>query len=199
MDSSEERGNSTRLSENGLTEKFSITLFAKFYNLSLANTLLRIPMANARETDFRRKSGLWTIAANREIVEMQGTWTIGLDTTTVMVLSYLGLLDMVIDSFSHVKIAPELSELLIQDFIDAKFHQPSRIESAKKFLQLFDEKSIKSVNKSIEFEQSIADETGQELANLIHSVQKNGGKVVCTFPISKAGSLNQEEADISEL
>ena len=186
------------IEQKWLEGEIPLIALANVYKLSLTKLLLHIPMRNANEPDTRRKLVLTTIACNRELVEMQEKWTIGLDITTVLILSYLGLLGKVINLFHHVKIAPELMELLIHDFIDVKFHQPSLIESARNFLQLFDREVINSVENSVETEQPIANETGQNLATLIHAAKKSGGKVVCTFPIYKPGSLNQDQANINE-
>ena len=192
------RSHLQQIEEKWIKGEIPITIFAYVYKLSLTNTLLRIPMRNANETDTRRKSILWTVASNRKLCKMQETWTIGLDTTTVLVLSYLGLLEKVLSLFRHVKIAPEIMELLIHDFIDVKFHQPSLIESAKNFLQLFDRKLINSIENTVEIEQSIANETGRNLAALVQKAKENSGKVVCTYPIYKPGSQDFDQANTSE-
>ena len=45
--------------------------------------------------------------------------------------------------------------------------------------------------------ESLVEEVGRERATLLHLARREGGKVVCSLPIYKAGSLMEEEADVS--
>ena len=63
----------------------------------------------------RRQAILPVVAASREPIDLQEDWTIGLDVTSVMVLSHLGLLEKAIGAFHHTKLAPETMECLFRE------------------------------------------------------------------------------------
>ena len=76
-----------------LNGEIPISLAASGFNLPLARLLLSAPDQNASELDGRRQAILPVVAGAREPIDLQEGWTIGLDVTSVMVLSYLGLLE----------------------------------------------------------------------------------------------------------
>ena len=180
-----------------LRGEIPMSVAAEVFNVSLARLLLDLPRQNASEPDGRRKPVLPIIAGARNPVELHEDWTVGLDLSSVLVLSFLGLLEHAIGSFHHVKLAPNVMELLFREHGEARFHQPSRIKAAQQVLELLGRGSILTVDKEAMVPESLVNEIGQERASLLHSARVKGGNVVCALPIHKAGSLMQQEADIS--
>ena len=97
----------------------------------LARLLLHIPDQNTAEPDGRRRGVLPIVTGGRNPVELRQDWTIGLDVTSIMILSHIGLLEMAIESFHHVKLSPDIMEFLLHERDQVRFHQPSRIAAAK--------------------------------------------------------------------
>ena len=174
-----------------------MSVAADIFNVSLARLLLDMPQQNASEADGRYRAMLPIIAGGREPVEPRKDWTIGLDISSVLVLAHIGLLGEAIRSFRHVKLAPNVMELLFLEQGEARFHQPSRIKAAQQVLELHSGGNLVAVNEATEIPESLVEEIGLERATLIHLARKEGGKLVCSLPIYKSGSLMDEEADVS--
>ena len=75
-----------------LNGEIPMSVAAGEMNISFARLLLHIPDQNATELDGRRRGILPIVTGGRNPVELQQDWTIGLDVTSIMILSYLGLL-----------------------------------------------------------------------------------------------------------
>ena len=181
-----------------LAGEIPMSLAAEFFNVSLAHFLLRIPEQNANEQDGRQRVALPIIAGARAPIELRDTWTIGLDVNSVLVLAGLDLLEVVINSLHHVKLAPNVMVLLFRERGEARFHQPSRIRNARQVLELYDRGRLVSVDRPATLQESIIDEVGGERAALLQLAQSENGKVVCSVPIYRAGSLMEQKADISK-
>ena len=175
-----------------------MSLAAGVFNVSLARIFLHIPDQNANESDGRCKDILPISAGTRKPIEIQETWTVGLDVTSIMVLSYLDLLEKTIDSFCHVKLAPEIMEHLFLEQGEVRFHQPSRIEKAKQVIQLLGQGMLKDADKPVMHPKGIIDEVGHNLATLLQMAREDRGTLVCAFPVHKAGSLKEQQADTSK-
>ena len=113
-----------------------MSLAAGRFNVSLARLLLHVPEQSAKEAGRPSPHDSTYHRGARKPVDVQETWTIGLDITSVLVLSYLGVLEEAIDAFHHVKLAPDIMEHLFQEQDEVRFHQPSRIAAAKQVLEL---------------------------------------------------------------
>ena len=180
-----------------LNGEIPMSLAAGVFNVSLARIFLHIPDQNANESDGRCKVILPISAGTRKPIELQKTWTVGLDVTSIMVLSYLDLLEKTMDAFCHVKLAPEIMEHLFLEQDEVRFHQPSRIEAAKQVIQLLSQGKLKVADKPVMPPKGIIDEVGRNLATLLQMAREDKGKLVCGFPVHKAGSLMEQQADTS--
>ena len=167
------------------------------FNMPLAHFLLHIPDQNTAELDGRRRMMLPIIAGARAPIELQDDWTIGLDVTSIMVLAYLGLLEEADEAFHHVKLSPDIMEGLFRDQNEARFHQPSRIAAAEQVHALRSRDRLRAAGHVTAPPRAITDEVGMELATLLHLARQDNGKVICVPPLYKAGSLMEEQADIS--
>ena len=166
------------------------------YNVSLARLLLHFPNQNASQSDGRRREILPIMAGGREPVEIQETWTVGLDVTSIMVLFHLGYLGKALAAFHHVKLAPNLMEHLIQERSEVRFHQPSLIEAAKQVLVLQRRNHLEVASIPPIPPKSTADEVGIQLAGLLKIAREENSKVVCALPIHK-DALMEQQADTS--
>ena len=174
-----------------------MSLAAEVFNVSLTRFLLHIPQQNASEQDGRHWVALPIIAGAREPIKLRETWTVGLDVSSILVLAGLGLLESAIDSLHCVKLAPNVMDLLFRERGDARFHQPSRIKAARQVLELYSRGRLVAVDRPATLPESIINEVGRERATLLQLAQSENGKLVCALPIYRAGSLMEQEADIS--
>ena len=180
-----------------LDGEIPLCVAANVFNVPFARILLEIPSRNTAELDGRRRGTLPIISGGRSPVELHKNWTIGLDSTSVMVLAYLDLLIQTIYAFHHVKLAPDIMGFLFRERDEACFHQPSLIEAAKQLRDLERAGQIQSFNVVTHPSKTLSDEVGFELAALFHMAEQDEGVVVCVVPIRKPASLMEELADTS--
>ena len=181
-----------------LRGELPVSIAAAISNISLSHIYLHSPDRNAVALDGRQRVILPTIAGGRAQVELQTGQTIGLDVTSVMILSHLDLLKQTIDSFHHVKLAPDILECLFQELYDTRFHQPSRIVWAKEVLRLTDAEQLTVVRHSTHLQHALIDEVGPELATLLSIATRDKGVVVCSQPIYRPDSLMERVANTSD-
>ena len=174
-----------------------ISVTAGILNQSLVRLLLHVPNQNTAEADGRRREML-PIVDGRETIELQEDWTIGLDVTSILILGHLDLLETVLKTFHHVKLAPGLMEFLYQEKGRVHSQQPSLVRAAKQVQELYGQKQIKIVDSPPVPSKAMSKELGVELATLLEMARQDNGKVVCVRPIHRVDSLMEEVADTSE-
>ncbi|MCY4260966.1 MAG: hypothetical protein OXC91_11980, partial [Rhodobacteraceae bacterium] len=173
-----------------------IGAMAEVFNVSLSRVLLDLPGRSAEEADGRRRFALPVIAAGRPETEIADDWTVGVDVTSVLVLQYLGILDVALDAFGHVNLSPDILEHLFRERAEARFHQPSRIAAAKRILKLRDEKRVRMLNLESEPPNWLKEEAGRATAEVLQWARNAKGMAVCMRPIHAVGSLTQRVADL---
>ncbi len=183
---------------NWLGGELPTSLTARRLNTSLARLLLFVPEQNLTQLDGRQRTLLPIIAGDRNPVQLQPEWTIGLDVTSILVLDHLNLLKTVVDAFRHVKLAPEIMDSLFQERDEVHFHQPSRIAAAKQVRGLLNRGGIKATQLIAQPSAQVAAEFGSELAILLQVAKREQGKVICTLPIYRPASLMGQRADTSD-
>ncbi len=181
-----------------LRGEIPISVAAAGFNLPLARIFLSLPAQNANQVDGRRRVIVPIVAGVREPVDLQEDCTIGMDVTSVLALAHLGLLESAIGAFHHTKFAPEIMEWLFLERDEVRFHQPSRIATAKRVRDLQTRNQLQAVNNSTAPPDDIVAEVGSELATLLHAARKDNGGVICVLPIPQVGSLGEESADTSQ-
>ena len=175
-----------------------ISVAAEAFNVSLSRLLLHTPKRNADVPDGRRRMVLPIVAADRPDIDIDEDWTVGIDVTAILVLQYLGILEEVLNSLSHAKFSPDIFEYLFRERTEARFHQPSRINAAKRLLELHGRKLVQDLEVEQRPSRSLIKEAGQETAEVLQWAKTTGGIAVCVRPIYSAGSLMEKEADVGE-
>ena len=181
-----------------LSSGIPMSVAADRFNESLARLLLQVPCYNENKLDGRSRAILPIIAGGRNPIELQDEWTIGLDVTSIMVLTHLDLLETAIDAFHHIKLAPDVMEFLFQERDEVRFHQPSRIRAAKQVRELQSRGQLRVADNLAAPPQAITEEVGLELATVLQTARHDNGKVICVLPIHRAGSLMEKRADTSD-
>ena len=189
----EQRGKIERMLMQG---ELPLILAAGMSNTPLSRVLLEPSSGTQDPLDARRRAVLPIISGARGPVPLQQEWTVGLDVTSVMVLARLGLLDAVIESCGHIKVAPEVMESLYVETFAVRFHQPARVAASKRLRSLLDH------GRLVAFESGPValaeqDELGPELAALLSASRHDDGVAICARPIHKAQSLMEVVADTS--
>ena len=122
---------------------------------------------------------------------------IGLDVTSIMILSYLDLLETAIEAFHHVKLSPDIMEFLLRERDEVRFHQPSRIVAARQVRDLKNQGRLRAADDVADPPKALTDEVGLDLAALLHGARQDNGRVICVLPLHRIGSLMEEQADKS--
>ena len=174
-----------------------MSLAAGMLNQPLVRLLLHIPNQNTAEPDGRRREIL-PISDGRESIELQEHWRIGLDVTSILVLSHLDLLDVTLKTFRDVKLAPGLMGFLYQERDRVRSRQPSIVKAAKEVQELQGLKQLRIIDSPPVPSKAMSEEVGVELATLFEMARQDNGKVVCVRPIHRVDSLMEELADTSE-
>ena len=172
-----------------------LAVAAKTFSVSLARMIWHIPNNNLLSLDGRKRVSLPVVSGERGPVEIQRSWTIGLDVTSVMVLEYLGLLEHTIDAFDGIRLSPDVMELLFQERYEVRFHQPSLVNSAKEVEALQHAGRIALAADIGHPPKELIDEVGLEIASLLYLAEQKNGMVVCVLPLRKVESL-AESANI---
>ena len=173
-----------------------ISVAAEAFNVSLSRMLLHTPKRNADVPDGRYRTVLPIVAADRPDIEIDEDWTVGIDVTAVLVLQYLGILEVVLNSFSHTKFSPDVFEHLFRERTEARFHQPSRLNAARQLLKLHGRKLVQILEPEQRPSRSLTNEAGIETAEVLQWATGATGIAVCVRPIYSAGSLMEKEAEI---
>lgn len=177
-------------------------LAAKMLNRTLLDLVLANGIANASEVDPRRRSVISAFSGARRISTVNGK-RVAIDATAVLTLGRLDLLDKLKNTFSLISVPHSMFALLFEESKKVQFHQPSQIKRAMNLRQLVSLAEFTVAGDRTIAEPDLILEVGDELASLISEVvvrRSEEGEnifVVTSFPVTRAGSLRQEEVDLS--
>ena len=174
------------------------TIAVKEFGQPLARFFFQIPRQNIDESDGRYKTMLPIVSCTHSPVKLHKEQRVGLDITSIMLLSRLDLLEKTLTAFHHIKLPPNIMEFLMWEKHMVRFHQPSLIKDAKQVRELVNKNRLRPVFDFSTPPQSIVNEIGADLAGLLQAAREKNGRVVCVLPIHKAGSFTGQKADIEE-
>jgi hypothetical protein len=165
-------------------------------------------LSNSSVADPRQRSLLPLFNAARAPEQRPlnvGDETMGFDPTALVTLEYLGLLDLVIETYAPIKIPHPTLVWIYQDAQRLIFHQPSRVQAASELLHAIEVERegarVRVFERSVQPTTSLVEDIGVELASLIADADADAeadGRhlVVHPYPITRLHSLMSEEADI---
>lgn len=166
--------------------------------LPLSRVLIDTPRRNAHQQDGRQRVIIPIVSATRQPVMINSEWTVGLDTTSLLLLGHLGILRLTIDSVKQVALAPDTMVFLLNELQRVVFHQPSRVKSAEEIRELLNRGQLTPIDSPPEPPKWLIEEVGIDLAELLHPALVNGGRVVVPKPIYRLGVYLEAEADLKE-
>lgn len=185
--------------------KIPLFLAAQTLNSSLINLMLFPAFSNQVESDFRLKGIVPAFSGALHPGELKDIKTVGIDATALLTLSFLNLLNKTFEAFDEIFIPHSTLMWLFEEQKQVAFHQPSRIENAKKIQRMLTTGSLEKLSLTTLANSDLADQVGDELATLIAeatSTGKNGDNiqkvVVRPYPVPRVGSMMEENADLTE-
>ena len=170
---------------------------AIFLNVPITQLLIGELVGNENQADPRRRSVIPIRHGGRRLVRLSEIRSAAFDISSLLVLEFLEVLRTTFDALERVYLSPRLMDILFVEHQRVRFHQPSRVEEAKRILRLINDNVIQ-VLSGIRPPAALVTEVGEEIACLLHMAQTHGGRVLSTLPIHKANSLGEEDADLRE-
>lgn len=173
----------------------SLHAASSFLSTPVAHLLIGHLLSNENEIDTRKRSVLPIRHGGRGQVELKDIKRVAFDYSSLLLLEHLGVTNLVFDSLERIYVSPRLMDIIFTELRQVRFHQPSRVDEAKRVLALVTDGIINKLCPTNPPKELI-NKVGEEMAELLHSAKLNGGRVLATLPIHKAGSLVSEEADL---
>ena len=180
-----------------LTGEIGLYQAAIFLNVPITQLLIGELVGNENQADPRRRSVIPIRHGGRRLVRLSETRSAAFDISSLLVLEFLEVLRTTFDALERVYLSPRLMDILFVEHQRVRFHQPSRVEEAKRILRLINDNVLK-VLSGIRPPAALVKEVGEEMACLLHMAQTHGGRVLATLPIHKAESLGEEDANLRE-
>ena len=180
------------------TGKLPLGVATSLMNQPLVAILLDLPSAHDADEMARFQTLVPIISGVRDRVELECGCTIGFDISTIMVVWHLGLLETIVNSIGHTKLSHELMTHLFAERNAAKFHQPSRVQTAHRIKELVDDGLLDVVGDAPSRSSSLESEVGTALAGLLTRADEHEGLLICNLPITRIGSLRREPANVDE-
>ncbi|VWC31670.1 hypothetical protein BLA23254_06386 [Burkholderia lata] len=175
-----------------------IQILASMMNLPLGRLYCSIPASNEAQPDTRKRISLPFIGArvDRHTLKMSGS--VGLDITSVLTLTQLGLLEKALAAFDVVHVAPDTMQLLLKERRRIRFQQPSEVRLAEGLLDALKRSILRPAMDDVRPPNWLIEEAGDEFALLLEKAKAAGGRVVASHPLLRAGSLGEQTANLRE-
>jgi len=160
---------------------------------------------NLAESDVRSRSLIPAFSGLRQPAAIDyKRKTVSLDSTSLILLGFLGILDVVLDAFEKVFIPHSTLGWLFEEKGRATFHQPSRIQDAHRVRDLLATGTLERFVPTALPNADLVIQVGEDLADLIVEAEagcvEDTGQflVVRSAPVHRISSLLEEEADLSQ-
>ncbi|MET4000603.1 hypothetical protein [Marinobacterium sp. MBR-109] len=184
--------------------RIPIFLAAELLNRTLVELTTLPTLSNLIETDPRRRSMISTYSGKRspvsyDLIEK----TVAIDATALLTLSFLKILDLVLDTLGTIYIPHTTLGWLFEERQKARFHQPSRIADAHNIRDLLATDALEKFAPSTVADSNLSTQVGETLSALIAEAEKEQDNnfsqklVVRPAPVYRVSSLMEEEADLS--
>lgn len=180
-----------------------MSIAAKFLNMSLLDLMLLPALTNPKR-DPRQKKPVPAYSGNRPPVRINTGGTVGIDATALITLSFLGLLDRVLDAFNTVYVPHSTLPWLFEEKRRIRFHQPSLARDARKMRDLLENDQLEKLAERPVPDDDLSAQVGCGLATLIaeaeNTEEDNNTQhlVVRSSPVhSVASLLTEQELDLT--
>ena len=184
--------------QHWLAGKIPAGIAASILNIPLIRLLVQMPGVTSALIDHRMSTVVPVVSGGRSPVELHEDWAIGLDVTSILVLHYLDLLNLVLDAFPRIRLAHDVMPCLFEEQGRVRFHQPSQVRAGQQVRTLCNQQRLRIADHLGAPPEATTREVGRELGALLQAARQSDGKVVCVLPIHQPGSLLDMEADTSD-
>ena len=174
-------------------------------NKCLVELMLLPAFANPHENDPRHRYDIPAFSGNRQLTILGTSFkTIGIDATALLTLSFLNLLETVLEIFDRVYVPHSTLYWLFGEKQKAAFHQPSRIENAHKVYELLATDKLEKFVPTTVPDSELSAQVGDELASLIAEAEKDREEdetqhiVVRPSPVKRLSPILEDEADLGD-
>ena len=173
-------------------------------NRSLMDMMSYLFYINVAENDPRHRSTVFAYSGRKQRTHFDPGGKIAMDVSTLLTLSSLDILNKALDAFEEVHISHHTLGWFFVERKKVLFHQPSRIKLANQISNMLAEDTLEKLTNDGVRHNDLSDQVGLELAQLITEAEntENEGEiqhlVVCPYPVPHAGSLLDEEADLTK-
>lgn len=155
---------------------------------------------NREAKDRRFNIAIPLFAGNKSFCRLEGITRVAIDRSSIIVLALLGHLEAAFSAFDQIVIARGAMGSFLRDIGKVRFHQPSRIKSAEQLLSHFNNSNLQILQEQDLCEdETLVEDIGEELQQLIRAARRDGGVVIVSPPIHKAGSFMEEIVDPAPL
>jgi len=176
---------------------------ARPLNKTLTDLMLFPAFANLSESDPRRRAVIPAYSGVRlpKLIDVHSN--VGIDASALLTLSFLNLLEKVLDAFDMIHLPHSTFNWLFDEKQKVAFHQPSRIKAAHHLRDLIAMGAVEVLVPSTLPDVELAAQIGDELASLIAEAEKTEERdniprvVVRSSPVHQLTSLMDEEADMT--
>ena len=179
------------------TAQIPLHVAASLFNAPFSQLLIAVPRQNAQEVDPRRRQPVPIRSGARTPIAAHAFSRVALDITSLFILSELGRLGDVLNSFEEVFVSPRLMDVLLDDRRRVAFHQPSRIADVKPLSAWVASGRLKVIESKPAAE--LLKEVGDEAAVLLSEAKARDGVFVHPGPLFNVVSYMDEEASLGEL
>jgi hypothetical protein len=158
------------------TAQMPLHVAASLFNAPFSQLLIAGPRQNAKEVDPRRRQPTPIRSGGRVPAGSYEFSRIALDITSLFVLSELGRLGDILDSFEQVFVSPRLMDVLLDDRSKVAFHQPSRIAEVKPLSGWVAAGRMRVVDSKVDM--ALMAEVGDEAAVLLKEAEAHEGMFI---------------------
>lgn len=172
-------------------------------NRSLIEIMTYPFYVNMTETDLRRGDAVLAYSGKKRHTSIDRGGKTAMDVSALLTLGSLDILDIVLDTFEVVHVSHSTLGWFFVERKKAMFHQPSRIRDARQIRDFLNEGALEKLTCDGVAQDDLADQIGDELAQLITVAEDAENEdshhclVICPYPVTRAGSLMDEEADLT--
>lgn len=167
-----------------------IHLIAQVRRLALTSIFRVLPNENANQPNPHVQPAILIRYGARpfpqEFADSSNQWRLHLDISAFLLAAHLGILDVVEQRFSPIRISAKLPAALLQECEYFLQHQPSRLTNHREIIRLYQSGQLQELSPSPtgEFNELI-EQLGEQSTLLLEQARTNNGFVVEFLPLAR--------------
>ena len=191
-----------RIGDQSLRGEIPLHLVAQGLNQSLVQLTLSSAIWNNEQTDARKRALILSNSGHNQPRDIDAR-KIVLDPIALLTLSMIDLLNPLRRAFDELHVAHETMAWLFEESTQLRFHQPSRVNTARELRRLATDKIVRVFDVLTPPPETLVREVGHTLAALLSeaaAIQEDHQQkfVVVNGPIWKVGGPMFQNAELGE-